>query len=351
MRRTDDGDHLADAFRNIAAGMSKPQALAALKRACGNTIHPANFDRMLRNEAYAGRVTLDGVTFHNIESRLVTDEVFEQVQRVLIGLAAERRREPTDWPFSGVARCSGCGGNLRVQRTTAKGHRYAYVCCRANCVRVPASFFGETFATYLAAVAVNGANLLENDSTYAVPSATGQSVEEARAAVEEAKQQAKIEGQLISDRIKDYDNPDYRAALDARDAAQATFDSLSGEARNNRAELAELVAVVDALSLNAKPWPMEGFEPFDVVRGWEAASFEQQRQLVTMALDRIVVSADGATSWTFRKGLVQPLDLPALAAPGSFTARADADDDWRHLDTDKLAASCSRTRPALAPDV
>jgi hypothetical protein len=109
---------------------------------------------------------------------------------------------------------------------------------------------------------------------------------------------------------------------------------------------AELVAAVDALRLNVKPWHAEGFETFDVVRGWDAASLEQQRDLVTMALERLAVSEDGETSWTFREGLVQPLNLPALVSPGSFTVRLNDDNNWRHLDTDQLDRAFAQTSPA-----
>jgi hypothetical protein len=53
--------------------------------------------------------------------------------------------------------------------------------------------------------------------------------------------------------------------------------------------------------------------------------------------------------WTFRKGLVQPLDLLALVSPKSFTARTDDDDDWRDLDLhqlDQAFASTSLARRA-----
>ena len=142
------------------------------------------------------------------------------------------------------------------------------------------------------------------------------------------------------------DDRRYLDALDAKDVAQAALDQLTGAARDHRDELAEFVAAVDALRLNVEPWPVEGFETFDVVRGWEAASFEQQRNLVTMALDRITVSEDGSTSWSFKRGLVQPLDLPALISPGQLHRAPRL---GRRLAATSTPTSSTTRLPPLAP--
>ncbi|HEY7269471.1 MAG TPA: recombinase family protein [Dehalococcoidia bacterium] len=358
LRRTDAAVHVATTFEAVAAGTPKAQACAAFSKARGKDVNLANFTRMLKNKAYIGRTTLWGETVEGVCPPLVSVETFDKVQRILIGLSAERRREPTHWPFAHVAKCSSCGGNLRFQRTTAKGHSYAYVACRnADCTdgcswqRIPAIAFSEQFGIYLAALAANAAQLMNTDPTYAVPEASGQTANEARENAEEARQRVRKLARLIAKDALDEDDPDYLAALAARDAAETALHRITGEARNHRSELADFVAAVEALRLNVEEWPMEGFETFDVVRGWHAASFEQQRGIVAMALDHITVSEDGSTSWHFRQGLAQPLHLPALVPPGTFTARVDDDNDWRHLDLDKLDQGFASASPDLAPDV
>ena len=71
---------------------------------------------MLKNTAYVGRVTVGDETFEDVAPRLVSDETFDKVQRVLIGYATQRRQEPTRWPFQHVARCSACGGTSATSR-------------------------------------------------------------------------------------------------------------------------------------------------------------------------------------------------------------------------------------------
>jgi DNA invertase Pin-like site-specific DNA recombinase len=370
LRRTEAAGHVAQAFEDVAAGMPKPQARAAFEKVRGQTVHPANFDRMLKNPAYVGCVTVDGETFQNVAPRLISDETFGKVQRILIGLSASRRREPTEWPFQHVAKCSSCGGNLRLQRVGSKGYRYAYVSCRnadnsAACCwqRIDASSFAANFATYLTALASNAADLLANDPNYAIPSGAGQTAEEARNALDAARQNARKLGGLIADGVMEQDDPRYLAALDARDAAHASLDRLSGKARDHRAELADFVAAVEALALNAEPWMVELVEeqlrdapwmntPTQAHRelvcwGWQLASFEQKRHIVTATLDRITVNEDGSAEWSFRRGLVHPLSLPALLSPGS----ARMDDHPGHLVDEAELDAFASTNPVLAPDV
>jgi len=327
--RTEAAPHVVQAFRDIADGMAKSKAHDRFEKATGQKISRHGFDKILRNRAYLGIVPFGDQEFQGLHDPLIDKTTFEKVQRRLAKLSAERHREPHEWPFAGIARCGSCGGNLRMQDVTSRSNLYTYVRCDnegCKAPRVPAAHFEANFVFKLVCFANALANVLASDLDFGIPATDGPTLEEAEDALEMARVHLRKLGQLVADDALDRENPSYRAAKDARDAAERTVASIQGQAVSYREELAEVASAIQALALLA-PDPDsnrrddEFTEAFlNMVGGWLVADFETRRNVITRTLDRIELH-DNAFTLAFRPRLGDAATAEAFGFPAPAGGR------------------------------
>jgi len=122
-----------EAFELYAAGdwplnrLHEAMAERGLRTSRGTTLSRSKLAEMLKNTAYIGKVTWDGVEYEGIHEPLVIRELFDQVQEVfrLHDRAGERRRTHAHY-LRGTLYCGTCGSRLCT--TIAKG-RFPYFFC------------------------------------------------------------------------------------------------------------------------------------------------------------------------------------------------------------------------------
>jgi site-specific DNA recombinase len=98
--------------------------------------HPLNLSRvheLLSNPYYAGFVPHKGHTYEGRHERLVSPELFDKVQAVLVSHrhAGERDRKHQHY-LKGTIRCGTCGGRLIYSRNKGNGGTYEYFVCKRN---------------------------------------------------------------------------------------------------------------------------------------------------------------------------------------------------------------------------
>lgn len=112
----------ADIAQNVCVVVATIQTLRAinalgLTTPKGHKVSPQTFDRLLRNELYAGWITLPkwNLREHGIFEPLVGEELFRRVQDILDGkrvsVTAHQRNNP-DFPLRVFVSCGECGTPL-----------------------------------------------------------------------------------------------------------------------------------------------------------------------------------------------------------------------------------------------
>ncbi len=123
-------DELTDRGLTNRGGPGRPERPLSLSR-----LH-----RLLSDPYYIGIVTYRGMQYEGRHSRLVTPEVFDQVQRVLTAhrQAGERHRRHGHY-LKGTLYCGRCGSRMSVCDSRGNGGVYTYFFClgrhtrRTNC--------------------------------------------------------------------------------------------------------------------------------------------------------------------------------------------------------------------------
>jgi site-specific DNA recombinase len=127
----------------------------------GRKVSPQTFDRLLRNELYAGWICLPkwNLRERGIFEPLVTEELFQRVQDILdgkrISVTAHQRNNP-DFPLRVFVSCGECGTPLTGAWSTGRKARYPYYRCRnAKCkaVNVRREKMDTEFAALIAKLA------------------------------------------------------------------------------------------------------------------------------------------------------------------------------------------------------
>ena len=98
----------------------------------------ATVKRLLTTRAYLGFVRHKGEWFPGNFEPLITPELFEKVQKIVVSKERPRKRKQKhDFPFTGLFRCAECSSMISAQWTTGKsGGRYRYYRCskkRGHC--------------------------------------------------------------------------------------------------------------------------------------------------------------------------------------------------------------------------
>jgi site-specific DNA recombinase len=101
----------------------------------GQKVSPQTFDRMLRNELYAGWICLPkwNLRERGVFEPLVSEDLFQRVQDILAGkrvsVTVHNRNNP-DFPLRVFVSCGECGTPLTGAWATGRKKRYPYYRCR-----------------------------------------------------------------------------------------------------------------------------------------------------------------------------------------------------------------------------
>jgi hypothetical protein len=131
---------------------------------------------------------------------------------------------------------------------------------------------------------------------------------------------------LVKKKAIKTDDPDFLSAVAERDVAEAEYERLCRQNASHRESLAELVAAIESLAVEAPAQTLYSFFANDeeegeravrvstpgietslrVLRGWMAADFEQQRATLAKTLDTVLVGDDELTL-SYKHGLPAPI--------------------------------------------
>ena len=287
-------------------------------------------DRMrqwLMNVLYVGDMPHLGDVYSGQHDAIIDRETFDAVQRRIAVLSAENYRAPgpDPWFLQGFVKCGECRGNLSYQ--SANGGKYSYVRGRTpGCFCKETAWHAATFEANivgsLATLAYAAGDLLVSMPEWGVAPREPMTADEARANLTEKVAALDVFVPMLKDRIIDVTDPEYRAAIAARDQAEQTLDRIVTATASYREELAELVAAWESLAVDAPPRPrcdddveviylptdrhFSGHGLDDILRGWEAAIPDRRREVMTATLDRAYVS-EKTVDLRFRMGIPFPI--------------------------------------------
>ena len=156
-------------FEEISLGISNPESIRieALKKGLGTC--KGNYYEVIRNPFYCGRVFIPAYkdeheqTVKGIHEPIITEELFDQVQRVL---DAKKKKWPAkqnareEFPLRGHLVCKRCGNNLTGSSSKGNGGKYFYYHCNPKCgERFKAEEANELFAKRLHEITFNEVSL------------------------------------------------------------------------------------------------------------------------------------------------------------------------------------------------
>lgn len=118
-----------------------------LKTSRGNAFNKSSLTRILTNERYIGKYTIEGVTEQSDCPRIISDELFYNVQeKVKESQQKNRKRSSHIYILSGLLYCEKCGCKMTSTGGTSKtSKRYHYYYCPNKCTgRVKAEYLENT---------------------------------------------------------------------------------------------------------------------------------------------------------------------------------------------------------------
>ena len=109
-------------------------ARRGIKSAAGVDLQPKSIYKILRNEKYTGLYRYSDIVIPDFHERLVSDELFKEVQNVLSKNARNKgpksRRDPVDYLLTGKLYCGLCKSSMRGESGTGKhGDIHHYYKC------------------------------------------------------------------------------------------------------------------------------------------------------------------------------------------------------------------------------
>jgi len=148
------------AFQLFATGKyTKRQVLRkvtaqGLRTRKGKKLTDQSFERLLKNEIYAGWVVSKdwGKRVRGIHTPLVDEETFNRVQALRLGRGfalTPHVRNNEDFPLRAFIRCEECGKPLTGAWSKGRSKRYGYYRCQSNCVSVRKEDLEELFLAHL----------------------------------------------------------------------------------------------------------------------------------------------------------------------------------------------------------
>lgn len=101
--------------------------MGAGHRKSGTKVPASTVNAILRNRLYSGQFKWNGKLFQGTHEKIISVELWEQVQGVMDGrLAKKHRRMTRDFAFSGLMACHACGCAVVGE---IKKERYVYYHC------------------------------------------------------------------------------------------------------------------------------------------------------------------------------------------------------------------------------
>ena len=156
------------AFEAFAEGKQQVEIRKELKEK-GLNMSKSNFSRLLRREAYAGKIVVPAtedepmMIVESVHPALISEQLFYKVQSILEGNTKKRNRLPKtvskrdELPLRGHLSCSHCNKNLTGSRSRGRsGKRYFYYHCNhCHKERFAAGVVNEKFEELLSAFHVD----------------------------------------------------------------------------------------------------------------------------------------------------------------------------------------------------
>jgi len=307
-------------------------------------VRPDHLRRWLSNPIYVGMIRHKGELTPGQHRAAVSQDTFDRAQRRLARLAAEFVKPARRWPFSGIAKCARCGHGMRLHPVKNRhGQHFFYVRCNApssgTCggrgKSIIAAAFEVNLVLTLASVACTTTDLLAHLPQWGISEQDGQqTMVEARAALRDAEEHLADMAEMVKDRAFKRTGPEYREAVEARDAAELDLERVARRRSSYREELAQMAAPIEALAIYRPHHPV--FEQIrkdarirtriqtgrdlhdppvdDILEGWLAAPFEARRDVVVATLEKALVSSEG-TELHFTRGFPGPVALRLAVEP------------------------------------
>jgi site-specific DNA recombinase len=157
--KSEDAPLVRTAFELYATGNYPIEVLRKQLNKEGLVLEKSQFNRLLRNSVYCGKVEVKAFRnepeelVHGIHEPIVSEELFSDVQRVISGkkkITAKSTKAREEFPMRGYLICSSCGGNLTASCSQGRNEKYYYYHCQPGCKeRIDAKTMHSSFESGL----------------------------------------------------------------------------------------------------------------------------------------------------------------------------------------------------------
>ncbi len=114
------GDHTLRSITRLANNLG-------LRSYRGRPLSVSSIQRILINPIYYGVLNYNGEVFEGVHEPIISKELFDQAQKVMISRGKIKRKRKHHFAFSGLFKCGNCGCHITAERQ--KGHNY-YRCTK-----------------------------------------------------------------------------------------------------------------------------------------------------------------------------------------------------------------------------
>lgn len=110
----------------------------------GKKLHVSGLERVLKAPFYTGKFYFNGILYEGSQEPLVSEDLFDQVQKVFAQRSRPRPSVNFDkFPYRGFLKCEVCG--CAITATRKKGHNYYYCTNRRNLCEQHKSYLREDY--------------------------------------------------------------------------------------------------------------------------------------------------------------------------------------------------------------
>ena len=288
----DDKAHFVrKAFELVATGLYKKTEVLqiiteeGLRTGNGKPLSPQTFQAVLKNSLYCGWVTMPSAEnfepVKGLHEPIVSEEVFNQVQRVLTGKrpsAAPKRKHNPAFPLKCFVKCEVCGTPLTGGFAKGRTKKYArYWCRKKHCraVKLSKEQLENEFVTMLGRLHPDAGSVSAFPKIAAKVWAQKQGDDEktAKRLTVRLEEQKKLKAELLKAKLRG-------------EVSQADYIQANAEYAE---ELTATEAEIKALSSNRAT--MESFVRFaklqltDIAGAWQIAAPEQRQRVQNLLFE------------------------------------------------------------------
>jgi site-specific DNA recombinase len=158
--KSEDAPLVQKAFELYATGNYPFEILRKQLNKEGLVMAKSQFNRLLRNSIYCGKVEVKAFRnepeeiVNGIHEPIVSEELFNDVQQVISGkkrFTAKNTKVRMEFPMRGYLICNSCGGNLTASCSQGRNEKYYYYHCQPGCKeRIDAKTIHTSFDQWLA---------------------------------------------------------------------------------------------------------------------------------------------------------------------------------------------------------